>query len=56
MLIQHDDSTIVSGKSLIKVVLKNLCVGKKMVMEEEGQERKKEMFQYEEKGNIKMLR
>ena len=35
-LIQHDDSTIVSGKSMIKVVLENLCVGKKMAMEEEG--------------------
>ena len=36
MLIQHDYFTIISGKSMIKVVLENLCVEKKMVMEEEG--------------------
>ena len=35
-LIQHEDSTIVLEKSMIKVVLEKLCVGKKMAMEKEG--------------------
>ena len=43
-LIQHDDSIIVSEKSMIKVVLENLCVRKKMVMEEEGEEEKSRSF------------